>query len=127
MTIRGIDHVAVLVSDLEASIQNWSENFGLSLDHRRDHAGIGIKQAYMRFPDGTFLELVAPLNETSPMASSLVESGEGFRGVSLKVNDVEQTLAQLQSRKVRTFVQGNVTFIHPKSSNGLVISLVENR
>ena len=125
MTILAIDHLAVLVGDLEESIANWRDNFGLTLDRRSEHPGIGIKQAYMKLPNGGFLELVAPLDDQSPMAKSLTDSGEGFRGLSLEVDDIEQTLVQLKSKGIRTFDQGGVVFIHPKSANGLVISLVE--
>lgn len=125
LALLGIDHMAILVSDLEASIENWREKFGLSLNRRSEHPGIGIKQAYMKFPNGGFLELVAPLDENSPMHQSLSDLGEGFRGLTLEVDNIEETLAELQRKGVRTFEQGGVVFIHSKSANGLVISLTQ--
>ena len=59
------------------------------------------------------------------MADSVCESGEGFRGLTREVDDIEETLAPLKSNGVQTFEQGGVVFVHPKSANGVIISLTK--
>ena len=124
MSLLEIDHLAIAVHDLEASIANWRDNFGLTLDRRARSEALGIDQAYMAMPNGGFIELFTPMNEESPMAQVLAESGEGFKAMTMAVDDVEATIAELTEKGVRTFKQGETTVLHAKSSTGLIISLM---
>lgn len=124
MSIIGIDHLAIGVHDLDASERVWCERFGATVTRRTTNETLGIRQVYVAFPEGSQLELFSPVDDSSPMAAVLDEQGEGFRALSLMVDDVQEALADLTSKGVRTFTHGDVVFLHPASTNGLVISLM---
>lgn len=127
MAITNLDHVVIAVNDLEAATRTWQENFGLTLERSGENAGMGIKQAIL--PLGSaFIELISPLGEGGPVADALEKKGEGLYLISLAVDDMDQTLAELRAKGVRVGdppAGSKVTFISPRAANGVLVQLVE--
>ena len=127
MAITNRDHVVVAVNDVEAATKVWQENFGLPLERSGESQGMGIKQAIL--PIGSaFIELISPLGESGPVAEALKSKGEGLYLISLAVDDMQATLAELRERGVRVNdppAGGGVTFISPRAANGVLVQLVE--
>ncbi len=124
MAIVGHDHTVLLVRDIDAGIVNWRDRIGLSLDHRVDHADGGISQAFFCLDDGTFIELIAPLGEASPLNEVLDSRGEGIHVMALAVDDLDETVAALEAGGARLVGVGTPrVFIHPSSTNGVMIQL----
>jgi hypothetical protein len=73
-------------------------------------------------PDGSYFELVSPLNDESPIAKALEKNGEGLHAVSMNVDQADQVRAAFTEKGV-SFAG---PFVHPKSSNGVLIGLTEN-
>lgn len=130
--VRNLDHVAVAVSDLDAGVRTWQENFGLPLERVGEVPALGIRQAIL--PLGSaFVELISPLSDEGPVAGFLKERGEGMYLVSLAVADLDGAIAALRGRGLRV---GNPTggsgdarlaFISPRSTHGVTIQLIERR
>lgn len=129
MAITNLDHVVIAVNDLDAATKTWQENFGLPLERSGENAGMGIKQAIL--PLGSaFIELIQPLGESGPVADALKTKGEGLYLISLAVDDMAKTLAELRERGVRVNdppAGGGVTFISPRGANGVLVQLVERK
>lgn len=129
MAITNLDHVVVAVNDLEAATRVWQGNFGLPLAQTGENQALGIKQAIL--PIGTaFIELIAPLSATGPVAETLAGKGEGLYLLSLAVDDLETTLADLRARGVRVSDPppgSRVTFISPRVAHGVLVQLVERK
>ena len=124
MSITGTDHMVIAVRDIEDGIRNWRDRFGLTLSHAADLADVGIRQAFFTLEDNTFIELVAPVGEESPLADVLESRGEGIHILALKVDNLEEKVAALQAQGVRlTGVGTPQVFIHPKSANGVMVQL----
>jgi methylmalonyl-CoA/ethylmalonyl-CoA epimerase len=92
-SIVRIDHVAVAVHDLEASLGYYTTRLGLSLVHREEQPHVGVRVAFL---DGgnTLLQLVQPVRP-GPVQEFLSERGEGLHHICLAVDDIPSALAQL--------------------------------
>ena len=124
MAFSGSDHLVILVRDIEQAIHTWQHQIGLSLSHRADLPKVGIRQAFFLLEDDTFIELIAPMSDNSPILKTLESRGEGVHTVALKVDDMEATIEHLASQGVQLIGVGTPqVFIHPKSANGVRIQL----
>ena len=124
MSITETDHIVIVVKDIEEGIRSWRDGLGLSLSHTVDQADAGIRQAFFSLQDGTFIELIAPAHDDSPVAGIVASRGEGVHVVALTVDDLDATIEKLQERGVKLIGVGTPqVFIHPKSANGVMIQL----
>ena len=122
MSFKGFHHVAVRVKDLDAAVEHWTTQFGLELDSRTENEAFGIRQAWLKMPDGSFFEIISPLNDESPIAKAIEKNGEGLHAVSMNVDGVEKLRDDMKAKGV-AFAG---TFVHPKSSNGVLIGMTED-
>ena len=121
MSFQGFHHVAIRVRDLDAAVEQWTSQFGLELERRSENEGLGIKQAWLKMPDGSFFEIISPLNDESPIAKAIEKNGEGLYSVSMNVNGVPTHMEDMKGKGV-AFAG---PFVHPKSSNGVLIGMTE--
>ena len=123
MALKELDHVVLLVRDIEQGVETWTR-LGLSLSHRVSNPDAGVAVAFFSQPDGTFLELVAPTRDDSHYAQMLREHGEGLRLLSFKVDDLDQAVADLAARGVKLRGVGtDRVFIEPDSASGILVQL----
>jgi len=123
MAFKGLDHVVVRVKDLEQAIAGYQKILGVAPE-RKSSAALKANQAFFYFGNGTFLELIQPTDETSPVAGSLNKLGEGVHTVAFAVDDTKSTVADLTTKQVRT-VGG--AFVHPGAANGVLLQLSERK
>lgn len=123
MSFKGFHHVAVRVKDLDAAVAQWTESFGVEVERFSENEGLGIRQAWIKMPDGSYFELVSPLNDSSPIAKAIEQRGEGLHAVSMTV-DKGQAEPMRESMKEKGVAFAG-PFVHPKSSNGVLIGLTE--
>ena len=124
MSIVGSDHTVLLVRDIEEGIQTYRDRFNMVLSHRAGNTDVGINQAFFALADGTFLELIAPIDQSSPLHQVVESRGEGVHVLALKVEDLASTVAQLRAENVELVGVGTPqVFIHPKSAHGVMIQL----
>ena len=125
--ITNLDHLAVVVKDIEAATKQWQSNFGLPLQSTGESAALGIKQAFLT-AGGSFIELISPLSNSGPVAEALNSKGEGMYLLSLATANMKDTLEKLRAKGVRVSdppAGGSVTFISPRATNGVLIQLIE--
>jgi methylmalonyl-CoA/ethylmalonyl-CoA epimerase len=128
--MTGLDHVAILVSDLDAAIQLYRDVYGLTLHEVEVVPTEKVKVAIFGHGAGR-IELVCPTGPDSPMATTLEKRGEGLHHVCLEVPDLEKAMASLGARgaplldaKPRPGAGGaRVAFVHPKGSRGVLVEL----
>jgi len=127
-----IDHVAMVVEDLEATLSFWRDGLGLELTHIED---VPAEQSQVAFlPVGASeVELVNPTSDDSGLKRYLEKRGPGMHHLCLEVDDIEGMLKHLKDRGIQlineTPVNGlggkRYAFIHPKSANGVMLELYE--
>jgi methylmalonyl-CoA/ethylmalonyl-CoA epimerase len=129
-----IDHVGIAVADLDAAIAIYRDSFGLVRVHEETNREQGVREAMLAVGDGeTLIQLLAPLDESSPIARFLDRSGPGLQQIAYTVADVSAAAAQLRARGLRLLYDeprrgtagSLVNFIHPKDAGGVLVELVE--
>ena len=129
--IGKIHHVAIIVRDIEASLDLYRDKFGLEveevLDMEYDHVTIGFLSV-----GDTKIELVQPTDTTTGSARFLESKGEGFHHVCFEVPDIQTTLDSLAAHGLilidaapRKGGEGPVAFVHPKSCHGVLVEFIE--
>jgi methylmalonyl-CoA epimerase len=124
MAIKGLDHMVIRVKDLDAAIENY-KNMGMECSKTLETPGIG-KQAILRFPNGTFIELVSPTDPESPIAKAIEARGEGFHSMVMKVDDLDETVQSMKEGGATVIQQPGMdhsAFVHPKSSHGVLLQM----
>ena len=132
MTIKKIDHVAIVVSDIDEALTFWRDALGLSLSHVEEVPGQESLVAFL--PAGeSEVELVEPTTDTSGVARYLAKRGPGMHHICFEVENIEDILVRLRENGVQlineepTVEAGGrkVAFIHPKSTGGVLVELYE--
>ena len=125
MSLQRVHHVVVRVKDLDKAIASYVA-MGLTLDRTAENAGLQLKQAYFKLADGSFIEVCSPTNPASAVGKALESRGEGIHSIVFKVESVAQTFADMKSRGVAMIGDGvSQTFVHPKSSHGVLVQLTD--
>jgi len=127
-----IDHVAIAVNDLEGAIAWYEEAFGATVEHREIVESDGVEEALLKVAD-SYIQLLTPTNDESPVAKYLAKKGEGLHHVGYRVADCAQALAAVKASGGRVIDDAprpgsrgtTVAFIHPKTSFGTLIELVQ--
>jgi methylmalonyl-CoA epimerase len=138
MAIQKIDHIAVVVKELEAALSVYRDALGLPLAHVETLPEQNVKIAFLPVGDpetgksSACIELLEPTDPDSGIGRYLATRGEGLHHICLEVDDVEAALADLKARGVqlidetpRRGAHGRIAFIHPKGAHGVLIELVE--
>jgi len=130
--IKKINHVAVVVDDMEKALSFWRDALGMVLHELRDVPAEKSQVAFLPL-EGSEVELVVPTSDDSGIAKYLLKRGAGMHHICLEVDDIVGMLEQLQSRGVRlineeprTAADGKkYAFIHPESTSGVLVELYE--
>lgn len=127
-----IDHVAIAVRDLDAAIGYYEETFGATVDHRETIESDGVEEALLKVAD-SYIQLLTPTNESSPVAKYLEKKGEGIHHVGYRVADCGEALQSVKDHGGQTIDAAprpgsrgtTVAFVHPKGAFGTLIELVQ--
>jgi methylmalonyl-CoA epimerase len=127
-----VDHVAIAVRDLDAAIAWYAEAFGATVVHRERVESDGVEEALLNVAD-SYVQLLTPSREDSPVAKYLETKGEGLHHVGYRVDDCAAALERAVAAGARAIDQAprpgsrgtTVAFLHPKSAFGTLIELVQ--
>jgi methylmalonyl-CoA/ethylmalonyl-CoA epimerase len=128
-----IDHVGIAVPNLDDAIEFYRSAFGLESVHEETNEEQGVREAMLQIGD-SYLQLLAPLSEDSPIGKFLDRNGPGIQQVAFGVDDIEAAGDQLRSAGVRVLYDSpkigtggsRVNFVHPKDCGGVLVELVES-
>ena len=132
--LKNLYHVAVAVNDMEAVEKVYETALGLTVEHREVVEEQGVKTSMLVPEDGgTAIELLEPLDDSSPVSKFLEKRGEGIHHICFRVDNIEAALERLKAAGVRLIDEtprpgaynSRVAFIHPKAANGVLIELAE--
>ena len=130
--IKKVNHIAIVVPDLDASMLFWVDALGLELTHREHVASQGVDVAFLPVGD-TKIELLQPTDDESGVARYLAKRGPGMHHLCFEVDDIEAALAKLQALGIQLINEAPMigsdgrkfAFIHPKSANGVLVELYQ--
>ena len=131
MRIKRVDHLGVIVDDLNSAVKSFTEHLGLELDHTEQY-GAELDIAFL--PCGeTLVELIEPLKEQGSYADYLREHGPGIQHVAFEVDDLDAALAELAERGVEPLGDApmpgaggmRIAFLDPQAFDGVLVELCE--
>ncbi|HVN16608.1 MAG TPA: methylmalonyl-CoA epimerase [Anaerolineales bacterium] len=131
-TVKSINHVAMVVEDMDEALAFWRDALGIAMHELRD---VPVEKSQVAFLPlaGSEIELVLPTTNDSGIAKYLDKRGAGMHHICLEVDDVAAMLTQLKSKGVRlineeprTAADGKrYAFIHPESTGGVLVELYQ--
>lgn len=130
--INRINHIAVVVDDMEKSLSFWRDALGIDLHELRDVPAEKSQVAFLPLA-GAEVELVQPTSDDSGIAKYLAKRGPGMHHICLEVDDILGMLAHLKTRNVRLINEEprlaadgkRYAFIHPESTGGVLVELYQ--
>ena len=130
--IKKIDHIAIVVEDIEDALEFWHDALGLELSHVEDVPNQESVVAFLPAKESE-VELVKPTSDNSGVARYLKKRGPGMHHICFVVDDIAHTLARLKEKGIQlineepTIGAGGkkIAFIHPKSTGGVLVELYE--
>lgn len=131
---EAIDHVGIAVADFDEAVRFYAETFGMTVSHEEINEDQGVREAMLSVGDsGSSIQLLAPLSDDSPIARFLSQRGAGIQQLAYRVRDIDAVSATLRERgavllydEARRGTAGSrVNFLHPRSTGGVLIELVE--
>lgn len=132
MCVKRVDHVAIVVRDIESALKFWNEALGIPLTRIKDVPAENSTVAFLPLA-GSEIELVQPTTSDSGIAKFLEKRGEGMHHVCLEVQDIDEMLTNLLAKGIRLINEQprntddgkKYAFIHPESTGGVLVELYE--
>ena len=128
-----IDHIGIVVHDIDESLKTYRDTLGFSLLERLQVPDHQVDVAFLDVGNSA-IELIAPTDPASGTARFLENRGEGTHHVCFAVDDIVATLEELRAQGLRLIdevpregVHGLVAFVHPKAAHGVMIELLQKR
>ena len=134
MKILKIDHLGIAVKSIDAGKNFWTLALGLHCEGTETVAEQKVTTAF--FPVGeSEVELLESTAPDGPIAKYLEKKGEGIQHVAFRVANVEEALAELKAKGIQLIDEkprpgaggAKIAFLHPKSTNGVLVELCERK
>ena len=130
-TARHLNHVCIAVRDIEETLGFYDKVFGIGPTEVKEIEDQGVRAALVRVGE-TQLEFMEPTDDTGSVARFVEKRGDAMHHICFEVNDLAATLQRLDANGVelvdkspRQGLSGMIAFIHPRSTRGVLIELVD--
>jgi len=128
-----IDHIGIATERLEDALVIWRDALGLTVQETEEVAEQRVRVAMLPIGD-TRVELLEPTTPDSAVGKFLAKRGPGIHHIAVKVQDINASLAELKRKGARLIDETPrigaggclVAFVHPTSTHGVLLELVQN-
>jgi len=129
-----IDHIGIATRNLEEGLKVWRDALGLTVEASEEVADQGVRIAMLPVGD-TRVELLEALSPESSVGRFLAKRGPGIHHIAIEVDDINASLTDLKSKGARLIDETPrvgaggclIAFVHPSSTNGVLLELVQHR
>lgn len=129
-----IDHIGIAIENLQEAVGFYESKLGLTLHGTETIQDQGVKVAFLPVGD-TELELLEPSSSQSPIANFIASRGQGVHHIAFRVDSIEKTIAFMKKIGMRMINENSrygaggaqIVFLHPKSTNGVLIEFSERK
>lgn len=129
-----IDHIGIATPELEEGLAVWRDSLGLEVDTTEEVTEQGVRVAMLAIGE-THVELLEPLSPDSAVGRFLAKRGPGIHHIAVEVTDIYASLENLRSKGARLIDETPrvgargclVAFVHPTSTKGVLLELVQHR
>jgi len=130
--IEKIDHIGIAVKSVKETSELLSNILGLKVAGEEIVEEQKVKVAFLPLGDSE-LELLESTSPEGSIARFIEKKGEGIQHIAFRVNNIEEVLEKLKKKGVRLIDEkprygaggAKIAFLHPKSTNGILIELCE--
>jgi methylmalonyl-CoA epimerase len=128
-----IDHIGIAVRSLADAVKVYENTLGLKVSGYETVEDQGVNLAMIPLGDSR-IELLEPLHAQSPVEKFMAKRGEGIHHIAVAVDDIEEALKRFKASGARLIDDvprrgahnSKIAFIHPSSTNGVLLELVEH-
>jgi len=132
--MKKIEHIGIAVKDINESNMLFKKLFGKAHYKIEDVESEGVKTSFFKVGTNK-IELLEATNEDSPIAKFIEKRGEGIHHIAFAVKDIKAEIKRLEKEgfvlinsKPKNGADNKlVTFLHPKSTNGVLIELCQDK
>lgn len=129
-----IEHIGIAVNNLQEAIQTYEQLLGTPCYKLEEVTSEGVKTAFFQVGDSK-IELLEATNENSPIAKFIAKKGEGIHHIAFDVTDIETSMKDLAGKGFQLLNETPkpgadnklVAFLHPKSANGVLVELCQEK
>ncbi len=129
-----INHLGIATNGIDEALKFWQDALGLENVHTETVEDQKVRVAMLPIGD-TKIELLEATSADSPIAKFLEKRGGGIHHIAVEVEDIEKALmklkkegARLIDEKPRVGAEGClIAFVHPSSSNGVLLELIQKQ
>ena len=128
-----IEHIGIAVKSLAEAVKVYEQAIGLKLAGYDEVDEQGVRVAMLDIGDSR-IELLEPTRPNSPIEKFMTKHGEGIHHIAVRVDNIEQALERLKTAGVRLIDETpkrgahntRIAFIHPASTHGVLMELVQH-
>ena len=128
-----IDHIGIAVKSLSSAVETYENLTGLKVSGYDQVDEQGVRVAMLNIGESR-IELLEPTGPSSPIEKFMAKRGEGIHHIAVRVDDIEAELRRLKESGVRLIDEKprrgahntKIAFIHPSSTNGVLLELVQH-
>jgi methylmalonyl-CoA/ethylmalonyl-CoA epimerase len=129
-----LDHVGLAVGDLAQALAFYRDALGLEVEPPEEVPSQRVRAHFVPVGEAA-IELLEPTSADSPIAKFIEKRGPGVHHLTLRVDDIRETLARLKARGVRLVDEtpregaegALIAFVHPASTHGVLVELTQRR
>ncbi|WP_352418612.1 methylmalonyl-CoA epimerase [Proteiniborus sp.] len=130
--VKKVDHIGIAVSNLEEALKFYEEVLGMNLHGTEIVEEQKVKVAFLPIGD-TEIELLESTDAEGPIAKYIEKKGQGIQHIAYRVDDIEKALEEMKQKGIRLIDEkprygaggAKIAFLHPKSTNGVLIELCQ--
>ena len=128
-----IDHIGIATNGIDDAARFYLESLGLQIERVEEVASQKVRVAMLPLGESR-VELLEPTSDDSPISKFLAKRGPGIHHIAVRVPDIRASLAELKEKGARLIDEQPrtgaggclVAFIHPSSTGGVLLELVEH-
>ncbi|HMM22822.1 MAG TPA: methylmalonyl-CoA epimerase [Selenomonadales bacterium] len=129
-----VDHIGIAVKNLEEAKKFYTETLGMTALGEETVEEQKVKVCFIPCGDSE-VELLESTSPDGPIAKFIEKNGEGIQHIALRVDNVENALADLKAKGVRLIDEkprygaggASISFIHPKATGGILLELSQRK
>lgn len=131
--VNKFDHVGLAVNNAEETVALFSKLFGFEVTESRVEPEAGFKSTLISKADVSF-ELIEPVGPQGMIQKFIEKRGGGLHHISIQVTDLAEEMERLKALGVQFVGEeaaevggSRVVFVHPRSTGGLLIELIQRK
>lgn len=127
-----VDHIAIAVNNVDEALKNYQNILRIEKIDIEEVPTEKVRVVMLKLEDSR-IELMEPMTDDSPISKFLKERGEGIHHIAITADNIEDDVDRAKKNGTR-FLGGirsgsygrKITFIHPKSLNGVLTEFCQS-